>query len=73
MGMNQVGVIDVADIQVDRQTIPRQANPAAWQVFAQLLVLHGVEAVLRADPLRVLIPAGRRRVLRAVGSRGRGD
>ena len=54
--MDQLGVVDVADVQVDRQAVARQADPAALEVLAELLVLDGVEAVLAADPLGLLVP-----------------
>ena len=60
--MDQVGVVDVADVDVDRQSVAGQADPPALEVVAKLLVLDGVEAVLAADPLGGLVPVRRGRV-----------
>ncbi len=60
-GRDQVGVVDVADVEVDRQAVARQADPPALEVVAKLLVLDGVEAVLAADPRGLLRPTARGR------------
>ena len=57
---DQVGVVDVADVDVHRQAVAGQADPAALKVFAELLVLDGVEPVLATDRSACLVPARRR-------------
>ena len=56
MRRDQVGVVDVANLEIDRQAVAGQADPAALEVFAQLLVLDRVEAVLAPDRLGLLVP-----------------
>ena len=60
VGRDQLGVVDVADVEVDGQAVARQADPPALEVVAQLLVLDGVEAVVAADPLGLRVPVRRR-------------
>ena len=62
-GLDQLGVVDVADIEVDRQPVPGQADPAALKVVAQLFVLDGVEAVVAADPRGLRVPLGSRDIV----------
>ena len=52
VGVDQVGVVDVADVEVDRQAVAGQADPPALEVLAEPFVLDGVEAVVAADPRR---------------------
>ena len=54
--LDQLGVVNVADVEVNRQAVSRQADPTPLEVVAQLLVLDGVEPVLAADPLGLLVP-----------------
>ncbi len=70
---DQLGVVDVADIQVDRQPVARQADPPALEVVAQLFVLDRVEAVLAANPGGLRVPLGPRRHRRPIASPGRDD
>ena len=55
---DQIRVVDVADIEIDRQAVSRQSDPAALKVVAQLLVLDGVKAVFAADACRFGVPLG---------------
>ena len=64
---DQVGVVDVADVGVDRQAVAGQADPAALEVVAELLVLDGVEAVLAADRSAACVPLGDARRRRPTG------
>ena len=57
-GLDQLGVVDVADVEVDWQPVAGQADPPALQVIAQLFVLNGVEAILAANPCGLGVPAG---------------
>ena len=54
--MDQLGIVDVADVEVDRQPVARQADPPALQVVAQLFVLDRVEAIVAADPGGLRVP-----------------
>ena len=64
--VDQLGVVDVADVEVDRQPVARQADPAALEVVAKLFVLDGVEAVLAADPRGLARPTRRARCRRPI-------
>jgi hypothetical protein len=57
VGGDQVVILDVADVDVDGQPVSRQADPAAAEILAKLLVLDRVEAVFLADRRNGALPA----------------
>ena len=66
-GVDQVGVVHVADVGIDRQAVPGQADSSVLEVFAELRVLHRVEPVRAADHLGGLVPGRGGRVRGRVG------
>ena len=61
--LDQLGVVDIANVEVDRQPVACQADPAALEVVAQLFVLDRVEAIVAADAGCLGVPFGPRDIV----------
>ena len=55
-GVEEVGVVDVADIGIDGEAVTGEVDAAFLVVEAELFVLDGVEAIFAADAVGVAVP-----------------
>ena len=73
MGHDQLGIVHVADVQIDGKPVSRQADSAALEIVAKFFVLDRVEAVIAADSGGLGVPLRFRALVAAARAPGRGD